>query len=139
MGKISEIKEGIKNKYFYPLDDLTACKKVTTEVGIAFYFIAAIDLGCSFLPYPGLKDMYLDGLLFLNFALYVHIIQSRIAAILLFLLTGTSLVITVLNKIGILKMGGHNIFLAVVLFLAAYRGVEATFTFHALKNRIKII
>ena len=127
-------KVSLKERYFYELTSSEICKKAIKEVAQGFYFLAGLAIVMSFLPIPQLKGMWLDGLIYLFLALFLHFKQSRIAAVFLVLLAGWSVVSTLLNIIGITHEGGSNIFLAIIMFVYALRGIQATFRYHKLKT-----
>jgi hypothetical protein len=56
--------------------------------------------------------------------------QSRVAAVLLLLVTGIQGLVTILNRLGVTTQGGTNIILAFIMLVIAVRAVEATFKLH---------
>ncbi len=60
--------------------------------------------------------------------------RSRVAAVLLLLVSTLILALTILNKMGVTDQGGTNIVVAVICFWAAVRALEATFK---LRGRFK--
>jgi hypothetical protein len=134
MSQIEKSKLSLKEKYFYSLNDAQTCKKAMKEAAQGFYFVGGLFVLLAFLPYPAFHGVWLDGLLMLIFALLLHLKQSRVAAVLLLLLTGAELVVTFFNKIGVSSMGGNNIILGIIIFIYSIRGVQAAFKYHKLKN-----
>jgi hypothetical protein len=72
----------------------------------------------------------IDAALYVVLGLVLMFVKSRIAAVLLLLLSGMSVVITIMNRLGITADGGTNIFLAIIIFWTAIKAMEATFKLH---------
>ena len=101
--------------------------KTIKDCSIGFLFIAALQAGIGYFVAPSL---IIDGILYAILAAILWKWNSRIAAILLLLLGTAAAVVTLLNKFGVTAEGGNNIFLAIIIFWAAIRSVEATFKLH---------
>jgi hypothetical protein len=86
------------------------------------YLFAKFPSSFSGFPY--------DAALYIFLALMLMFLKSRIAAVLLLFFSGVSVVTTILNILGITNVGGINIFLALALFWATVKAVEATFKLH---------
>lgn len=105
-------------------DDALALAKVVSN---SFFFVAAIQLLLSILPlYEGL----VDALVFAAGGMLVRQFHSRVAAVVLLVLAFGGTCATILHIAGANAIGGMNIFVALIAFGAAVRGVEATFKLH---------
>jgi len=94
------------------------------ECSMAFLFLALLQ---GVIGYYLAPSLVLDAILFAVFTGILYQWKSRIAAIILLLLSLASVVVTLLTKFGYITDGGQNIFLAVIMLGAAIRSVEATF------------
>jgi hypothetical protein len=101
--------------------------KIVKDVSTGFLIIAAIQVALSFVL--GFS-MIFDAVIYIVGGLVLRRFQSRIAAVVLLLLATAGAGVTAANLAGAKLGGGHNIFLALVLLLAAIRAVEATFKLH---------
>jgi len=97
------------------------------QVGV-FYTIAAIEAAVALLLGP---SILLDAGLFAGLGIWLHRTNSRVAATLLLILAGISIVTTASNQFGG-GQGGRNIVLAVIVFWIAIRAVFATYKLPAL-------
>lgn len=131
---MNKLNLNLRDRYFYALTDQELCKKALKEVAQGFYLLAGLAIIISLFPIEQLKGMWLDGLIYLILALFLHFKQSRVAAVFLVLLAGWACVSSVLNRIGVTHDGGTNIFLAIIMFVYAIRGAQASFCFHKLKG-----
>jgi hypothetical protein len=96
-------------------------------VAYGFYFLAALQaVGGFFLD----ASMIADGVLIGVLALFLHTLKSRIAAVLLLLFSLGVALSTVLNVLGLTRVGGGNLILATLALVASIRAIEATFKFH---------
>ena len=109
---------------FAKIESCDDAQKMVKDASYAFYFVAGLQgvLGCFILP-----SMILDGIVYGVLAFFLHRFGSRIAAVLLFLMACLSLVVTIMNKMGVANQGGGNIFLAVIVLIVSARAIEATF------------
>jgi len=98
--------------------------KTIKDSSMGFFFIAALQAVLGYFIAPSL---IIDAVLYAVLAGILLKWKSRVAAVLLLLLGGAALVMTVLNKAGVTAEGGNNIILALIIFWAAIRAVEATF------------
>lgn len=113
---------------FRPISDAESCRKTLKEVSVGFYVLAAIQTVVGAFLMPG---MIIDGVMIAVLAVLVQTIKSRVAAILLLLLTAVMLVTTVLTYLGIAQMGGKNLWLALIAAWCGVKAVEATFKYHS--------
>ena len=113
---------------FRPISDAESCYKTLKDVSIGFYVLAALQtvVGAFLAP-----SMIIDGLLIAGLAVLVQTIKSRIAAILLLLLTAVMLVTTLMTFLGVAQLGGKNLWLALIATWCGVKAVEATFKYHS--------
>ena len=71
----------------------------------------------------------IDAAIYLILGVSLFLLKSRIISILLLFVSGTGIVITLLNKIGVTR-GGSNVVLAIIVFYCAIASVYATFEYH---------
>lgn len=114
--KMKRIFGGIKSK-----DDAL---KAIKDASILFLVVAAIQGIIGIFISPG---MIIDAIIFTVFALSLLKWKGRVVAVILLMISSVVIITTFLNRIGITADGGRNIFLAIIVFLAAIRAVEATF------------
>src|SRR5262249_22297057 len=103
-------------------------KKMVRESAMGFYTIAAIEAAVALLLGP---SILLDAGLFAGLGIWLHRTNSRVAATLLLILAGISIVTTASNQFGG-GQGGRNTVLAVIVFWIAIRAVFATYKLPAL-------
>ncbi|HUL03942.1 MAG TPA: hypothetical protein VLV16_12010 [Gemmatimonadales bacterium] len=53
--------------------------------------------------------------------------NSRLAAVLLLVVSGGEAIVTVMNRLGMMAQGGKNVILAFIMLVVAIRAVEATY------------
>lgn len=101
--------------------------KVIKDSAIGFFVLAGIQGAVAFFLMPlALVDAAAYAILGAGLLIW----KSRIAAVLLTILSGVNLVATALNVLQITSLGGNNIALAVIVFIVAIRSVNATFQLH---------
>jgi hypothetical protein len=74
--------------------------------------------------------IFIDPALYLILGLLLFFLKSRIAAILLVLLSAATTLVSLANAGGAGLPGGKNFIVAGIIFFAALRSVEATFKLH---------
>ena len=126
-------KFNFKKRYFYPLADQESCKKALKETAQFFYFIAIFCLILSFFPIPALRDLWMYGILYAILGALLQFKQSRVAALVLMILTGVGFIFAFLNELGVINQGRPNIILGLLLFLIAFRAAQASFSYYKLK------
>jgi hypothetical protein len=116
-----------KSGLFTPITTAADALKMIRDASFAFFFVAALQgaLGMAIAP-----ALITDALIIAVLAGILMKWRSRIAAVLLLLVSGGELAVTVLNRLGIMAEGGKNIILGVIMFVVAVRAVEATFKLH---------
>jgi hypothetical protein len=117
----------LKMKLFSPIGDREAALALAKDCGNAFFAIAAIQglMGALVMP-----SVLADAVVFALCGYFVRFKQSRVAAVVGLLLSALVLWVTVSNRLGQSQSGGSNLILAVVITIAAVRGVEAIFKLH---------
>ena len=91
-----------------------------------FLFVAALQAAIGAFLTPG---ALIDAIILAVLGLFLLKSHSRAAAVLLLLVSLGEAVVTLLNRLGVMK-GGNNIILAVIMVIVAVRAVEATFKLH---------
>src|SRR5262245_1715698 len=117
-------KEGMVASHFAPIESIEEAKNSIAAVCKIFLVLAAIMGVVSFFIF---KAGILDAALYILLALIIWKFQSRVAAIILLLLTILQVVVTVMNLMGVADLGGRNVVLSIIVALAAARVVQATF------------
>ncbi len=112
---------------FSSLETRDQALKMTRDAALGFFFVAGLHglLGYFFMP-----AVLLDAVILAVLAFFLLRTQSRVAAVLLLLVSSGQATVTVLNRLGMTQLGGKNIILAVIMVIVAVRAVEATFKLH---------
>ena len=118
---------GKKRGFFSGIESREDALKVAKDASTAFFLIAGLQALLSFVI--GFSIL-LDAAFYLGGGFFVRRFHSRAAAIVLLLLAGISAAVTVGNRMGADLGGGKNVVLALIVFWAAIRAVEATFKLH---------
>ena len=77
-----------------------------------------------------IPDMLYDAALYIVLGLILLLTKSRIAAVLLMILSGFSVFVTFTNMLGFTASGGGNVVVAMFIFFGAIKAVDATFKLH---------
>jgi len=109
---------------FDRIENQEGALKVVRDAAKGFYLIGAIQVLLGLFV---MRELLFDGIAVTIPAFFLHKFASRIAAILLLLISSASLIITILNLAGVTSQGGRNIFLAAIILITSIRAVEATF------------
>ena len=123
-----------KNAWFGKIETREEALKVIKDSSYGFFFIAVLQAVIGFAL--GM-NLWLDAVLYLIFGGILLKFKSRVAAILLLLLTSGALVMTFINKINpdpSSRTGGTNLFLAVIMIWTSIRAIQATFKLHKLEK-----
>ena len=123
-----------KNSWFGKIETREEALKVIKDSSYGFFFLAVLQAGIGFAL--GM-NLWLDAILYLIFGAALLKFKSRIAAVLLLLLTGGALVMTFLNKLNpdpSAGTGGTNLFLAAIMIWVSIRAIQATFKLHNLNK-----
>ena len=118
---------GKKRGFFSSIESREDALKVAKDASTAFFLIAGLQALLSFVI--GFSIL-LDAAVYLVGGFFVRRFHSRAAAIVLLLLAGISAAVTVGNRMGADLGGGKNVVLALIVFWAAIRAVDATFKLH---------
>jgi hypothetical protein len=117
-----------KKGLFSRIESRQDALKLVRDAALGFLFVAALY---------GLVGVLL-GLAVLGDAVILAVLglilmkwHSRLAAVLLLLVSLGQAGVTVLNRLGVTALGGKNIFLAIIMVIVAARAVEATFKLHS--------
>ena len=109
-------------------DALTTIK----DCSYGFYFVAGLGFALGLLI-EQMQPLVLDAIIIAILGVILHKFKSRVAAILLFLLTLLQAASTFYNTIHPEDAtGGTNIFLAIIMVYCGIRSVQATFKYHKL-------
>lgn len=127
MNEEPTVEEGKKKGFFAPLASRDEALKGVKEYSAAFYVIAGIQALIGYFLAPAL--IY-DAVILAVLATALRLWNSRVAAVLLLIMSTLILGSTIMSRMGIEGMGGSNIFLALIVFWAAIRSVEAAFKLH---------
>jgi cellulose synthase/poly-beta-1,6-N-acetylglucosamine synthase-like glycosyltransferase len=116
-----------KSGLFTPIVTGEDALKMVRDASLAFFFVAALQglLGAFLFP-----ALITDAVIIAVLAGILMKWRSRVAAVLLLVVTAGGLTMTVLNRLGVTAQGGKNIILAIIMVVAAVRAVEATFKLH---------
>jgi len=112
------------NSLFAKIESREDALKTVHGASNAFFMLAAIQAVFGFFLFPAVLT---DAVILSVLAAGLRVWHSRIAAVLLLLMTGFGGLVTVLNRIGVMNQGGRNIFLAFFMLGGAVRTAEAAF------------
>lgn len=112
---------------FYRIAGKDDALKIIKETSIAFLVVAAIQGALGLFVSHA---VFFDAAAYSILALALFIWKSRLAALLLSIISALSVLTTFLNKLGLASQGGTNIVLALIIFCVSARAVEATFKLH---------
>lgn len=113
-----------KSGMFAKIETREDAIKTVKDVSAAFFVVAAIQGALSFVV--GLSILF-DVVIYVVAGFWLRKTNSRVAAVILLVISLVGAGVTFANKAGANLGGGNNIFLAVILAWAAVRGVEAAF------------
>ena len=122
--------ESIKGwrSWFSKIETVQQAREVVRDSVIVFYVVAGIHAVLSFVV--GAAVLFdASGYALLSF--WLHKRCSRVAAVLLLLISVLAVASTAMNRLG---GGGRNIFLSIIIFWAAIRAVYASFKLPALQR-----
>jgi hypothetical protein len=123
MAKPTQKKKGLFSRIETRQDAL----KQVRDAALGFLFVAGLFGLAGLLLGPALLG---DAVILAVLGLILMKCHSRMAAVLLLLISLGQAGVTVLNRLGVTAMGGKNIFLAIIMVIVAVRAVEATFKLH---------
>jgi len=113
-----------KRGLFTPIKTHEEALKTVRDSAIAFFVLAGIQglIGVFLAP-----SILMDAAVIVVLGLILMKWRSRVAAVLLLVLSLGEAIVTVLNRIGSTSSGGTNMILAAIMVITAIRAVEATF------------
>ena len=107
-----------KNKWFGKIETVEDAQEAVKSSSNVFIFVGALTFINGFL---GLAEIF-DALLFIFLGFILKKYKKLYVAVILFILSLLSLIITILNSI--IGGGDSNIFLAAILVYAGFRAVK---------------
>ena len=110
---------------------LDEAQVVVAAVAKAFYLLAVLQGAVGY--FIGGLWALVDAGLYAILALLLQKYRSRAAAVALLILSSIAMITTGMNMLGISK-GGTNIVLALIVFWASIRAVQATFALRRLQS-----
>ena len=116
-----------KKGWFTKIENREDALKMVKDTTTGFFVIAGIIAAISFVL--GFS-LLIDAALYTAGAFLIRKYNSRAAAVMLLILASVSAGITLANMTGANLGGGNNLFLAIIIFWAAIRAVEATYKLH---------
>jgi hypothetical protein len=128
-----------KTRWFKAIQTREEALKTINSTSACFFMVAGLQaaIGLLLSSYAGggfdPADFLVNAVLYVVFAAWLRWGRSRIAAVILLFIAIAALAMTVGAQLKIIK-GGQNIWLAVIVFWAAVKAVEATFK---LRGRFK--
>ena len=108
---------------FSSIDAREDALKMARSAAHAFLFVAALNVAMGLLLQP---SAFVDAIALTVLGVILLKWHSRVAAVLLLLISLGQGAVTVLNRLGV-TAGGKNMILAVIMVIVAVRAVEATF------------
>jgi hypothetical protein len=116
-----------KNSWFSKIENREDALKVIKDTSTAFIAIAILQAILSYFFGP---SVLIDAIINAGGAFFLRRFNSRVAAIVLLVVAVLSVGITIANLLGAKLGTGTNILMAIIVFWAGVRAVEATFKFH---------
>lgn len=116
-----------KNNWFGKIETREEAIKIIKDCSYGFFSLAVLQAVIGFALGVSL---WLDAILYFILGGILLKFKSRVAAILLLLLTSGALAMTFINKINpgpASEAGGTNLFLAVMMIWVSVRAIQATF------------
>jgi uncharacterized membrane protein len=116
-----------KNLLFAKIENAQDATKTIRDAAIGFFCVAALQAVLGLFMAPAL---IVDAVVLAVLAGVLLKWHSRVAAVLLLVVSAGEAVVTLLNRVGAMSQGGKNVFLSVIMLIAAVRAVEATVKLH---------
>ena len=113
-----------KKGLFSSMETREDALKMVRDAAWGFLFVAALHGLLGILVAP---SVLIDAAALAVLGIILMKWNSRVAAVLLLLISTGQATVTVLNQMGVTSMGGKNIYLAIIMMIVAVRAVEATF------------
>lgn len=105
--------------------------KMINEASMLFFVVAVIQVVFGYMLE---QNMWIDAGMYLLLAFGLKYWNSRIAAVLLFILALSGFVMSFLMKLNVIESGGTNIVLAALILWIGFKTCDATFKYHKFKN-----
>jgi hypothetical protein len=116
----------VKKRWFAKVESREDALKVVKDASTVFFMMAASQTALFIGGFNGL----LDAVLYTGCGFFLRRSNSRVAAVILLILAVVATLVTCANNAGAELGGGKNIAVALIVFWAAVRAVEATFKLH---------
>jgi uncharacterized membrane protein HdeD (DUF308 family) len=113
-----------KNSWFSKIENREDALKVIKDTSTAFIAIAILQ---AILSYFVGSSILIDGIINAGGAFFLRRFNSRAAAVVLLVVASISIGVTIANLLGAKLGTGTNILMAIIVFWAGVRAVEATF------------
>lgn len=101
--------------------------KIIRDSAYGFFVVAGLHIVIGIFLLP---SVVIDAIIYAVLAAALLIWKSRIAAVLLAILTGIGIGVTIMNFATESVEGGRNVWLAIFMFVTAIRATQASFLFH---------
>jgi len=101
--------------------------QMINDAAIGFFLVAGVQAGVLLFTQQTVSR---TALIYALLAVVLLKWKSRVVAILLLMVAATSLIVIILNLLGVLTEGDTNLVLTLLLLWVAIRAVEATFKLH---------
>ncbi len=113
-----------KKGMFSKIETREDALKALRDCAGGFFVVAGLQalLGALLAP-----SLIIDAVVLAVLAFILRQWRSRVAAVLLLILSVMILGVTVGNRLGVVSQGGGNIFLAIIMVLVGIRAAQATF------------
>src|SRR5262245_55675555 len=123
MAESSKKKKGLSTLYV-KIEARDAALETIEEASTVFYIVAGLIAVISFIWEPVLL---IDAALYGIGGFFLRRFNSRVAAVILLVMSISWAGATLANAVGVNLGGDRNIFLALILLWFSYRAVQATF------------
>jgi hypothetical protein len=114
-----------------PITDGETGERVIKEL-FGFYLVIAVIQGVigAFI----MRGLIWDALIFAACGFALKIWRSRLAAVVLLLMGLVTLATTTASLLGVRNMGGHNVFMAMIVAYAGVRSMQVSFALHRIET-----
>lgn len=118
----------LKNCLVGPIDSIDQVERNIKETRNGFYFLVGLQIVLSFFIH---QNFIIDALIILSLVTILQKNKSRTAAILLFIYSASTIIVTFNNRITH-ENGGQNIYLSLIMTAYSFISIRATFVYHKL-------
>lgn len=119
-----------KKVWWGPIENKELAEHIVNETAKGFYILAGLQAIIGILLFPG---YILNAILLALIAYWMHKTKSRVAAIILLILSVLSVIGTLMAMVGEV-IGGTNIILAILFLWLSIRATQATGKLSGLKR-----